>query len=112
MAIGNRKISDGNVRRALAVTVLYILTVLLGIILLCLIEPFSFGALAFEAVSAMGTVGLSLGVTPSLSAPGKVIIILLMFWGRVGILTFMYGMISRDREASKITFAETNIPVG
>ncbi len=40
------------------------------------------------------------------------IIILLMFWGRVGILTFMYGMISRDREASKITFAETNIPVG
>jgi len=112
MAIGNRKISDGNVRRALAVTVLYILTVLLGIILLCLIEPFSFGALAFEAVSAMGTVGLSLGVTPSLSAPGKVIIILLMFWGRVGILTFMYGMISRDRKSSKITFAETNIPVG
>jgi trk system potassium uptake protein TrkH len=92
--------------------VLYILTVLLGIILLCLFEPFPFGTLAFEAVSAMGTVGLSLGVTPSLSAPGKVIIILLMFWGRVGILTFMYGMISRDREASKITFAETNIPVG
>jgi trk system potassium uptake protein TrkH len=112
MAIGNRKISDGNVRRALAVAVLYILTVLLGIILLCLFEPFPFGTLAFEAVSAMGTVGLSLGVTPSLSAPGKVIIILLMFWGRVGILTFMYGMISRDREASKITFAETNIPVG
>ena len=112
MVVGNRMISGGNIQRALAVSVLYLLTVLLGIFLLCLVEPFPFGTLAFEAISAMGTVGLSLGITPSLSAQGKVVIILLMFWGRVGILSFMYGMISRDREASKITFAETNIPVG
>lgn len=112
MVIGNRMIPEANIRRALAVTVLYILTILLGIVLLSLVEQFSFGTLVFEAVSAMGTVGLSLGVTSSLSAPGKIIIILLMFWGRVGILTFMYGMISRDREASKITYAGTNIPVG
>lgn len=112
MVIHHRRIPDENIRRALAVTVLYLLTVLVGIVILALCESLPFHSLVFEAVSAMGTVGLSLGVTSSLSAPGKIVVILLMFWGRVGILTFMFGMVSRDRAASKITYAETNIPVG
>ena len=80
--------------------------------LLSLFEELPFRTLLFEAISAMGTVGLSLGITPSLSPPGKIVIILLMFWGRVGILTFIFGMVSRDRTISKISYTETNIPVG
>ncbi|GAB1486805.1 TrkH family potassium uptake protein [Aminivibrio sp.] len=108
----NRTIADENIRRALAISFLYLLTVLTGVILLSLFEELPFRTLLFEAISAMGTVGLSLGITPSLSPPGKIVIILLMFWGRVGILTFIFGMVSRDRTISKISYAETNIPVG
>ncbi|NLB84287.1 MAG: potassium transporter Trk, partial [Synergistaceae bacterium] len=108
----NRTIADENIRRALAISFLYLLTILAGVILLSLFETLPFKALLFEAISAMGTVGLSLGITSSLSAPGKFVIILLMFWGRVGILTFIFGMVSRDRTISKISYAETNIPVG
>ena len=108
----NRTIADNNIRRALAIAFLYLLTVLIGVILLSLFEILPFKSLLFETISAMGTVGLSLGITSSLSAPGKLVIILLMFWGRVGILTFIFAMVSRDRRASKISYAETNIPVG
>lgn len=108
----NRTIADENIRRALAISFLYLLTVLTGVLLLSLFEELPFRTLLFEAISAMGTVGLSLGITPSLSPPGKIVIILLMFWGRVGILTFIFGMVSRDRTISKISYAETNIPVG
>ena len=108
----NRTIADENIRRALAISFLYLLTVLTGVILLSLFEELPFRTLLFEAISAMGTVGLSLGITPSLSPPGKIVIILLMFWGRVGILTFIFGMVSRDRTISKISYTETNIPVG
>jgi trk system potassium uptake protein TrkH len=112
MVVRNNSIPDSNIRRALAVTVLYLSTVFLGTILLILVEELPFKELLFEAISAMGTVGLSLGATSSLSASGRIVVILLMFWGRVGILTFMYGMISREVKASKISYAETNIPVG
>ncbi len=108
----NRTIADNNIRRALAIAFLYLLTVLIGVTLLSLFENLPFKSLLFETISAMGTVGLSLGITSSLSAPGKMVIILLMFWGRVGILTFIFGMVSRDRTISKISYAETNIPVG
>ena len=108
----NRTIADNNIRRALAIAFLYLLTVLIGVVLLSLSEILPFKSLLFETISAMGTVGLSLGITSSLSAPGKLVIILLMFWGRVGILTFIFGMVSRDRTISKISYAETNIPVG
>ncbi len=112
MVVRNNSVTDSNIRRALAVTVLYLCTVFFGTLLLVLVEKLPFKELLFEAISAMGTVGLSLGATSSLSAAGKIIIILLMFWGRVGILTFMYGMTSRELKASKISYAETNIPVG
>ncbi len=54
----------------------------------------------FEVVSALGTVGLSTGITPSLTPAGKIVLIVLMYVGRVGILTFAYGMVGprRDRD--------------
>jgi len=65
----------------------------------------------FEAVSAFGTVGLSMGVTPTLSAWGKSWIILLMLVGRVGILTFSYIVVSGSASAG-IEYAEENVMIG
>jgi len=65
----------------------------------------------FEAVSAFGTVGLSMGVTAKLSSMGKLIIILMMLLGRLGPLTLAFGMARRTRKGG-FQYAEENILVG
>lgn len=107
----HRTIPYSTVRRSLALTVVYIITVFIGAILLTVIEKQPFGDIIFEAVSAMGTVGLSMGVTPKLSNAGKIILVALMFWGRVGILTFFASIVSKDR-GPEIKYIDTNIPIG
>jgi trk system potassium uptake protein TrkH len=59
----------------------------LGVFLLLLTETFDFETLFFEATSAMGNVGLSVGITPSLSVLGKLIVSALMMIGRIGPLS-------------------------
>ena len=73
-------------------------------------EP-RFLALMFEAVSAFGTVGLSTGITPSLSAPGKLVLAALMFVGRVGPLTLVLAVGPRQ-ERGRFRYAEENVMVG
>lgn len=70
----------------------YLLALLIGTFLLLLTENFSFLELVFEASSALGTVGLSMGITAALSDVGKIVIILLMFCGRLGPLTFSIAL--------------------
>ena len=65
----------------------------------------------FEAVSAFGTVGLSTGITPGLSPAGRVLIILVMFVGRVGPLTLAMA-VGRKREVGRFQYAEENLMVG
>lgn len=66
----------------------YLITLVIGTYLLELTETAGFAENLFEAASALGTVGLSMGITPMLTTMGKVIIIFLMFCGRLGPLTF------------------------
>jgi trk system potassium uptake protein TrkH len=66
---------------------------------------------AFEAFSAFGTVGLSLGATANLNSAGKLIIILLMFVGRVGLLTMAFAIAGRTRRFAP-RYAEENIMIG
>lgn len=79
-----RRIPDSFVKKALAVVGIGIGTLCFGVIALCLVEDKEFLDLSFEVVSAMGTVGLSRGITAALSLAGKLIIIVTMFLGRVG----------------------------
>ena len=58
-------------------------------------EGLPLGACLFEAASALGTVGLSLGVTPQLGRLSRAVLMLLMLWGRVGGLTLMFAALSR-----------------
>lgn len=66
---------------------------------------------AFEAVSAFGTVGLSMGTTAELKAPGKLIVIVLMFIGRVGLLTIAFAIAHR-RNRLAVRYSEANIMIG
>lgn len=95
----NRVIAPARFQLAMASSAYFVMLMTPAVFVLCLTEPGKdFQALLFEAISAIGTVGLSMGVTGTLSDLGKVTIILLMFAGRVGILTFGIALASKDGE--------------
>lgn len=86
--IHNRELTRNSVHRANATITLSIFVLAIAILLTSIVDPnLSLKAVAFECISALGTVGSSLNATPLLTTAGKVIIILLMFFGRVGVLT-------------------------
>ena len=72
----------------------------------------SFLAIFYEVVSAFGTVGLSLGITPFLTTFGKFVIIILMFVGRVGGLTLVLAVGSRAVIPSKVEYPEGKLLIG
>jgi trk system potassium uptake protein TrkH len=75
------------VKQASAIATIYLLVVLLSTLIIAAIQPFEMKQVLFEVISAIATVGLSTGITTSLNLISRIIIILLMYGGRVGILT-------------------------
>lgn len=78
---------------------------------LTITEQAQFMQVLFEVTSAFGTVGLTTGITPSLSAPGKLWLILTMFAGRVGPITLALAIAMRARKAH-IQYPEGKIMIG
>ena len=66
----------------------------------------------YEAVSAIATVGLTAGVTGNLTVPGQLLIILYMYFGRVGVLTISMGFLAGDRAEERFRYAYTNLLIG
>lgn len=98
-----RRISDGTVKHALAISLLYIVLFLLGGVLISVIEGLPLLTCLYETASAIGTVGLSLGITPELSVVSQIILIALMFFGRVGGLTLIYATLGgKKKNISKL----------
>lgn len=87
-----RTVPSSVVRRAMGLAFLSVLLVAGFLFLLLLVEPHNPLAVAFETVSAFATVGLSTGITPSLSTPGRLAITLVMFIGRIGPLTLALAL--------------------
>lgn len=87
-----RRIGHDVLRSASAIFMLYMLLFWLGGFLICSIEDIPMLTAMFESASAVGTVGLSLGITPELSSLSRLIIIMQMYFGRVGGLTMIYAM--------------------
>lgn len=87
-----RRIAAEVLPRAVTIFFLYLSLCLLGTLLLCSLEEISLMQALFECASAIGTVGLSLGMTPDLGGVSKVILIFLMYLGRVGGLTLVFAI--------------------
>lgn len=92
-----RRIPQATVRSAAALLVLYLLGSLAGAAVISALEGLPLLTCLFETASAMGTVGLTLGVTPGLHAASHAILMALMFVGRVGGLTFLFAAAPRAR---------------
>lgn len=105
------RLAQERVYKAVTVTLFCIGIVLLGTMILCTTEDAAFLKILFEATSAFGTVGLSMGLTGSLTVAGKLTIIMLMFIGRLGPLTLTYALAPRADKA-RYRYAEGKIIIG
>lgn len=106
-----RRIPSTTQRQAVSITLLALGAVAVCVLVLVSISPYSLSDTLFESLSAFGTVGLSTGITAGLPAAGKVILILLMFFGRIGPLTFGTALALRERER-RTRFAEARPIIG
>ena len=92
-----RRIDEENVKNATQFVTLYLLFAVVAVILICLMEQnnpavTSLTDVVFEVISAIGTVGLTLGITPNLCIGSEIVLAVLMYLGRVGCLTFMLSL--------------------
>ncbi len=107
-----RDIPSPNVQRAMAVGAIACFLVAFFVFLITLVQPdMNFVSVVFEVISAFGTVGLSHGATPHLNTAASIIIILLMFLGRLGPLTIAILMIRREKPEN-YHLAEERVRIG
>ena len=110
-AVFKRRIKSEAIYGAIAVFMLDVMIALLGAMLISKIEHLTFIKTLFESASAVGTVGLSMGITPGLSTLSKVILIFSMYMGRVGGLTLVFAAITRKSTGNR-QYPADNIAVG
>lgn len=106
-----RRIPEDTIRSAAIILLLYLVLFLSGGMLICRIEGVPLISALFETASAIGTVGLSLGITPELGPISRVILITLMFFGRVGGLTLIFAALSETHDGGA-KYPKEKITVG
>lgn len=111
----DKKISRKLAYKAIRIMMYTILAIIIAIVLIRVVEPTSIGFedIVFECVSAISTVGLTLGITPMLSGFSKMVLIVLMFIGRVGLTTIGMAIASRNLNPvnDEIEYSTTDIIV-
>ncbi|MGB1476851.1 MAG: TrkH family potassium uptake protein [Marinobacter salsuginis] len=105
-----RSLSSETVLKALATATIGMAVVFLGVLSLSILVEDEFLDIAFEVVSAFGTVGLSRGTTGELGTAGQLVIMAIMLIGRLGPLTLGYTLTVRRK--SRVRYAKTEFPVG
>lgn len=109
----DRTVPNLLVVRAVAITIISLMIVSFFILLMMRVEPEQdFLALFFETISAFATVGLSLGITPYLTAGGKITLAVLMLIGRVGPLTMAVAIGQKNEDIGKVEYPEGRIMIG
>lgn len=105
-----RRIEEETVKYALTLLIIYLISAITGALTISILEGIPFDKCIFETASAIGTVGLSLGITTSLGLISHLILIALMFLGRVGGLTLLFAAISRTGvEVSQFPVEKINV---
>ncbi len=111
VTVGKRQLSAINIRQAFSVLMIYISVALSAAILLSFTEGSPLRFILYEVCSAVGTVGTTMGITTSLSVTGRIVITLLMFFGRIGGLSLAMAF-SENRAEPPLSRPEENILIG
>ena len=107
-----REIHPEDLNKAVVVTMVALFVCFGSVLALTITEPFTLNEIVFEVCSAFGTVGLSLGITPGLSTFAKFVIMMLMFLGRIGLLTFLFSFKKHDKAQGKYHYPRERIIIG
>ena len=107
-----RTIPQRVVSSALALFILVLAISMFGALFLCVADGVSLENAAYETISALCTVGLTTGITPTLSAASQIVLIILMFFGRLGIMTISVGFMAADPAGDRVKYADTKIMIG
>ena len=112
VTVYKRSILPEKVMDAMLIITVMIGLSLIGATVICTTSPVTFTDGLFEAVSALATVGLTAGVTTNLHTVAQLMIILFMYFGRVGILTISLGFLLSDQAEERFRYAHTNLLIG
>jgi trk system potassium uptake protein TrkH len=112
VSLFRRALSDDTIRRALAVVMVSLGLVGVATWLLLLSHSFSLDTALFEIVSAFSTTGLSLGITDDLNTFGRIIVMFVMTWGRLGAMTLMIALLQRLPQDRLLQYPEETLLVG
>jgi len=112
VTVFRRTVPTEKVTDAMTLTSVMFFLALFGGVFLCATSPVDLTNGMFESISALATVGLTAGVTPLLSLPAKLLIIVFMYFGRVGVLTLSLGFLSGDKAQERFRYATTNLLIG
>ena len=112
VSVFSRTISDDHVLNAITIFMLMVLLAFTGATVICATSPVGFADSLYETVSAIGTVGLTAGATPRLSTVAKCMIIVFMYFGRVGLLTLSFGFLKKKPSGEKYKYANTDLLIG
>lgn len=93
-----RRVEDEAIKSAATIITMYLMLFLVGGCLISRIDGLPIGECLFETASAVGTVGVTMGITPNLSLVSRGILVLLMYLGRVGGLTIIFATVSENSE--------------
>ena len=111
VTVFRRKIDESTIKRATAIMMVYLVGMIAATIVICAVEPYGLKEVLFEVVSAVGTVGLSMGITPALGTFSKIILIFMMYAGRIGGISLV--LIMREKRKAGLTERPTeNILIG
>ncbi|MFC6254643.1 TrkH family potassium uptake protein [Secundilactobacillus hailunensis] len=113
---GHRRFTQDNIFRALTLIFVALTILAAATLILCATQPLpkndGLQSVTFEVLAAFGTTGISLGLTPHLNVLGKLIIMFLMFIGRVGIYTVMFSILNANRKQPKYRYPEESVLIG
>ena len=112
VCVFKRTIPQRQVLDAMTIAFIMIALAMFGGIFISATSPITFTDGLYESVSALATVGLTAGATPGLSIPAQLLIIIYMYFGRVGVLTISMGFLTGDRAEERFRYAETNLLIG
>lgn len=108
----HRSIPTEKVMDAMTIAGILVGLAIFGAVVISATSPIGFTDALFEAVSALATVGLTTGATAALSIPAQILIIIFMYFGRVGVLTISMGFLMGDRASDRFRYAQTNLLIG
>ena len=112
VSVFHRTISNDHVLNAITIFMLMVLLAFAGATVICATSPVGFADSLYETVSALGTVGLTAGATTRLSLTAKFMIMLFMYFGRVGLLTISFGFLRNKPSGEKYKYANTDLLIG